>query len=249
MSTAAPIHASIMAHLVAHYPDVPASLEVGRELVAAGVSFLEVQFPFSDPTADGPAIQAACTTALDAGFRSTDGFELVAALTGESEVPVFIMTYASIVVSHGVDWFAERAAAAGAAGLIVPDLPPDYDEGLYDAGRSAGLAVVPVLVPSSAPARVDAALATGPRYVYAALRRGITGASTEIGTENIGFLEKLRAAGCHVMAGFGIRRREQVEALVGHADTMVVGSAFVDRISRGESVEDLARELVSGASV
>jgi len=249
MSTTGSSHASIMAHLVAHYPDGPASLEVGRELVRGGVSFLEVQFPFSDPTADGPAIQAACTTALDAGFRSTDGFGLVSALTVESEVPVFIMTYASVVVSHGVDWFAERAAAAGASGLIVPDLPPDYDEGLYDAGRAAGLAVVPVLVPSSAPARVEAALDTGPRYVYAALRRGITGASTEIGAENISFLQTLRAAGCHVMAGFGIRRREQVEALQGHADTVVVGSAFVDRISRGESVADLARELVSGAAL
>jgi tryptophan synthase alpha chain len=238
-----------MAHLVAYYPTGPASLEVGRELIRSGVSFLEVQFPFSDPTADGPAIQAACTQALDAGFRSRHGFEIVSALAADDGPPVFIMTYASMVVAHGVEWFADRAARAGAAGLIVPDLPPDYDEGLYDAGRSAGLYVVPVLVPSAAPARVEAALATSPRYIYAALRRGITGAATEIGEENIAFLESLRSHGVHVMAGFGIRSRKQVEALQGHADTVVVGSAFVDMISRGDSVAPLARELVSGAGL
>ncbi|MFO7781030.1 MAG: tryptophan synthase subunit alpha [Spirochaetia bacterium] len=240
---------SVMAHLVAHYPSGPASLEVGRELVRAGVSFLEVQFPFSDPTADGPAIQAACTQALEAGFRVSDGFTLVQGLADGGAVPVFIMTYASVVVSHGVEWFAERAARAGASGLIVPDLPPDYDEGLYSAGRAAGLHVVPVLVPSAAPERVEVALATRPEYVYAALRKGITGAATEIGAENITFLEELKKRGVHVMAGFGIRSREQVEALHGHADTVVVGSAFVDVISRQESVSDLARELVSGPAL
>ena len=240
---------SVMAHLVAHYPSGPASLEVGRELVRAGVSFLEVQFPFSDPTADGPAIQAACTQALESGFRSADGFALVETLTDESSVPVLIMTYASVVVSHGVEWFVERATQSGASGLIVPDLPPDYDEGLYAAGREAGLHVVPVLVPSAAPERVEMALATQPAYVYAALRKGITGAATEIGAENIAFLEALKERGVHVMAGFGIRSREQVEALHGHADTVVVGSAFVDVISRQESVSDLARELVSGPAL
>jgi tryptophan synthase alpha chain len=164
-------------------------------------------------------------------------------------VPVFIMTYASVVVSHGVEWFTARAAQAGASGLIVPDLPPDYDEGLYAAGREAGLHVVPVLVPSAASERVEMALATRPSYVYAALRKGITGAATEIGAENITFLEGLKARGVHVMAGFGIRSREQVEALHGHADTVVVGSAFVDVISRHESVSDLARELVSGPAL
>lgn len=249
MTAPHPAHASLMAHLVAYYPSGPASLEIGRELIRSGVSFLEVQFPFSDPTADGPAIQTACTRALEAGFRSHHGFEIVSQLAGGDGPPVFIMTYASMVVAHGVPWFVGQAARSGAAGLIVPDLPPDYDEGLYAAGRDAGLHVVPVLVPSAAPARIEAALATAPAYVYAALRRGITGAATEIGEENIAFLEGLRARGVHVMAGFGIRSREQVEALQGHADTAVVGSAFVDTIARGESVAPLARRLVSGAGV
>lgn len=257
--------ASIMAHLVAGYPSYEQSLAVGGELAAAGVSFLEVQFPFSDPTADGPSIQAACTRALDEGFRTKDGFELVSSLSGAAGEPggggadtppgagpatapplVFIMTYASIACAHGVERFAERAAAAGAHGLIVPDLPPDYDEGLYAAGREAGLHVVPVLVPSASQKRIDTALATRPRYVYAALRKGTTGARTEIGAENIGFLEELRQAGVHVMAGFGIRQRDQVEALDGHAHTVVVGSAFVDTIAAGRSVGELARTLVYG---
>ncbi|MGM0675583.1 MAG: tryptophan synthase subunit alpha [Spirochaetota bacterium] len=247
MSSTPATSASIMSHLVAHYPSGPASLEVARELTEAGVSFLELQFPFSDPTADGPAIQAACTTALEAGFRTELGFEMVETLNRETEVPIFIMTYASIAVAHGVEWFVARARDAGAHGLIVPDLPPDYDEGLYAAGRNAGLHVVPVLVPSTPSRRVEAALAAEPAYVYAALRKGITGSRTEVGPENIAFLEQLRARGVHVMAGFGIRTREQVEALSDHADTVVVGSAFVDAIASGTSVSGTARELVWGA--
>lgn len=245
-STADSGAASIMAHLVSHYPSGPASLEVGRELIASGVSFLEVQFPFSDPTADGPSIQAACTKALENGFKTKHGFETVASLAGAGKVPIFIMTYASLVVALGVHSFAERAARAGAHGLIVPDLPPDYDEGLYAAAGAAGLHAVPVLVPSAAPERVEAALATGASYVYAALRKGITGTATEIGEENVAFLTRLRSAGVHVMAGFGIRTRTQVEALREHCDTVVVGSAFVERIASGHSVAPLAEELVYG---
>jgi tryptophan synthase alpha chain len=235
-----------MAHLVAYYPSAPASLAVGRELIDAGVSFLELQFPFSDPTADGPAIQAACTSALEAGFRTEYGFEMVHTLTAESDVPLFIMTYASVAVAHGIEWFVGKAADAGASGLIVPDLPPDYDEGLYDAGAAAGLHVVPVLVPTAAPGRIDAALARRPAYVYAGLRKGITGAATEIGEDNLAFLARVREAGVHVMAGFGIRSREQVEALGGYADTVVVGSAFVETVARGGSVRAAARGLVYG---
>ncbi|MFP4067046.1 MAG: tryptophan synthase subunit alpha [Spirochaetaceae bacterium] len=248
--------ASLMAHLVAYYPSKTESLEVARELVRGGASFLEVQFPFSDPTADGPTIQKASAAALEAGFRIEGGFELVATVAAEhtpehssertATPPVFIMTYASLVVAYGVERFAERAARAGAAGLIVPDLPPDYDEGLYAAGSAAGLHVVPVLVPTASPERVARALGTEPAYVYAALRAGTTGEATELGEENLSFLRRLREGGVHVIAGFGIRDRRQVEALMEHADTVVVGSAFVDAVARGMSVRALAENLVYG---
>jgi tryptophan synthase alpha chain len=156
------------------------------------------------------------------------------------------MTYASIPVSYGVSRFVERAASVGVSGIIAPDLPPDYDEGIYDAAEAAGISVVPVLAPSVTDYRIELARERRPSYVYAALRRGITGEETEIGEENIAFIRRLERIGAPVMAGFGIRRPEQVAALGPYVDAVVVGSLLVDAIHRSESPEE-AKAAVSQA--
>ena len=168
----------IMAHMVAHYTDRAASLSVARGLLDGGCSYLEVQFPFSDPTADGPDIQAACTAALAAGFTVTDGFRLVAEIHHEG-VPIFLMSYANMLFTHGIEKFLTRCAASGVAGVIVPDLPPDYDEGLFEAAARRGLSAVPVVSPSMREERLRRVGALRPRYIYATLRTGTTGALTE----------------------------------------------------------------------
>lgn len=239
--------ARIMAHLVAGYPDAEGALAAALGLADGGASILEVQFPFSDPTADGPLIQAACDAALTGGFRVTAGFELVRRIRAETGLPVFIMSYAGLVVIRGVEAFLEQARQAGAEGLIVPDLPVDSDEGLYARGRALGLQVVPVAVPDTRPRRLALMAAAGARYLYAALRRGITGEHTELGQENLAFLEAVGGLGMRVLAGFGISGREQVLALAPRAHAVVVGSRFVQAI-RGaaaggpEAVRRAARE-------
>ncbi len=251
---------AVMAHMVAHYPDRESSLAVARALLAAGVAYLEVQFPFSDPSADGPVIQEANSAALDAGFRVDDGFALVSEITREATVPVYLMTYASLVVSRGVEAFCSAAAAAGAAGLIVPDLPFDYDEGLYAAGKAAGLEVVPVLVAGVRDERLAQILGCRPESVYVALRAGITGSETVLDDATVRFLDCVKAAGCRVFGGFGVRRREQVEQLAPHLDAVVVGSQFVralagavdeapgNRAAAAAAVGAAARELVWGTA-
>ncbi len=240
----------IMAHLVAGYPDEQGALAAALGLAEGGASFLEVQFPFSDPTADGPLIQEACDAALRGGFRVAGGFELVRRLRGETGLPVFIMSYAGLVVARGIEAFLQEAARAGAEGLIVPDLPVDADEGLYARGRELGLAVVPVAVPDTRPQRLALMAATGARYLYAALRRGITGQPTELGPENLAFLSRAADLGLKVLAGFGIQSRAQVRALCPHAHAVVVGSRFVQAI-RGAAaggpgaVRAAAREAVA----
>ena len=220
----------IMAHLVAGYPDQDSSLAAARGLAEGGASYLEVQFPFSDPTADGPLIQQACDAALARGFRVEAGFQLLARIREATGLPVFLMSYAGLVVRRGVPAFLERAREAGAAGLIVPDLPVDSDEGLYERGRALGLAIVPVAAPDTRPRRLSLMAATGAQYLYAALRRGITGQATVIGRENLSFLETVGALGWKVLAGFGVARREQVLALAPHAHAVVVGSRFVEAV-------------------
>lgn len=221
----------IMAHLIAGYPDMEKSLEIALLLAESGVSALEIQFPFSDPTADGPAIEKASMISLENGFRVDKGFELVRKAAEKTALPVFIMTYGSIAYARGVEKFAEDSASAGAEGVIVPDLPFDYDEGLYAACRRRSMNAVPVAVPSMEESRIEKIAAADSAYIYAALRSGTTGTATEIGMESITFLKKLGNSGKKVMAGFGLRNREQIKQLEGLADYFIVGSSVVNLIS------------------
>ena len=129
----------IMAHMVAFYPDLARSRDVARGLAEGGAAYLELQFPFSDPTADGPDIQRACSAALEAGFTVDAGFELTAEICGSVRVPVFLMSYANLLFTRGVKRFLAEAAACGVRGVIVPDLPADYDEGLFREAVETGL--------------------------------------------------------------------------------------------------------------
>ena len=242
----------LMTHLVAFYPDRERSLDAARALADGGAEYLEVQFPFSDPSADGPVIQQACGEALERGFTLAAGFALVEQIAKVTGKTVFIMSYAGPVVAQSTSGFVARARDAGATGLIVPDLPPDYDEGLYDAGREADLEVVPVVSPTVSDERLDFICSRQGSYVYATLRRGITGARTEIGPENLRFLERLGRFERKVCAGFGIEARDQVVALERHVHACVVGSALI-RVTRGSgdgevygSLVQAVRELATG---
>jgi tryptophan synthase alpha chain len=225
-----------MAHVVAFFPDREASLEAAEALADGGCAYLEVQFPFSDPVADGPLIQTACARALKAGFTLEAGFGLVEKIADRCRIPVFVMCYANTVFHGGVPSFVARSAGAGVYGLIVPDLPPDLDEGLYAAASASGIHAVPVLAPTMTPGRLGMVLDLSTDYVYATLRTGITGSPTEIGDENIGFLDRIRrrdGGRPRILGGFGISRREQVEALAHHVHACVVGSAFVRILLQG----------------
>jgi tryptophan synthase alpha chain len=225
----------IMAHMVPYYPDPERSAAVAEGLVEGGAAYLEVQFPFSDPTADGPAIQAACQAALNAGFTIDRGFRFVEEIAGKTGVPVFIMSYASPVYVRGVREFMASSRDAGATGLILPDIPFDHDEGTFAAASEHGLSVMPVVVTSMNPARLAALRARRPEYIYVALRRGITGTRTTLGEENIGFLDELTTAGARIMAGFGISDREQVRLLEPHVHAAIVGSALVRTVERNQT--------------
>ncbi len=242
--------ASLMTHMIAGYPDGETDIDVARGLIDGGAGYLEVQFPFSDPSADGVPIQAACMKALDAGYRVDAGFELIKRIKTLSEIPVFIMSYGGVVFARGVETFVHDAAACGAAGLIIPDLMPGYDEGLYQAGKKRGVEIVPVIPPTLNDNRLNKILAENPAYLYASLRVGITGSRTEIDDTVLSFLAKLKSTGKKVFAGFGIQTRAQVAGLADHADTLIVGSAIVmaiaSALSGGEPVYAAVRDKVRG---
>jgi tryptophan synthase alpha chain len=221
----------IMAHMVSFYPDRDRSMAVAEGLVAGGASYLEIQFPFSDPTADGPAIQAACQSALEAGFTVDQGFSFVSDVRNRFDIPIFIMTYASLVFARGVREFIAAGCEAGASGFILPDLPLDYDEGAYEIARELGTQVMPVIVTSMNEDRFGLLQQLHPGYLYVALRRGITGIRTQLSAEHLGFLDRLKTLNTRVMAGFGISERSQVEELEPHVHATIVGSALVRTVT------------------
>jgi len=259
---------NIITHFVAGFPDYQRSLEVARGLIAAGAFALEMQIPFSDPSADGPVIEGACRVALENGFRVEDAWRLLENIRAESEIPVFVMSYASLVFAPGVENFVRRAKSAGASGFIIPDLVPGADEGLYAAAAAVGAKAVPVIVPWIADWRLDEILNEPIDWVYVALRGGITGAYTELGMKQEMFLRKLKAKGWagnrgepggerafRVMAGFGIQRSEQAAAVTAIADAAIVGSALVKAIDEsgpvgpGETARELVGKLKGGGSI
>ena len=130
----------LMSHLVAGYPTNEISLAAARALVAGGADILEIQLPFSDPSADGPAIQTACTKVLERNFRTQDGLDYIAQIHKEfPDVTIYLMSYGSLIYTPGVDAFCRKAAACGVTGMIIPDLPFDCDEGLTKACKENGM--------------------------------------------------------------------------------------------------------------
>ncbi len=228
-----------MSHLVAGYPTEELSFTAARALVDGGADILEIQLPFSDPSADGPAIQGACTEVLKRGFRTADGLAFIARLHKEfPQVKIYLMSYGSLVYTPGVENFCERAAAAGVKGMIIPDLPFDYDEGLTAACRANGMENIPVAAPSMAAERLSKLAHAGFPYIYAALRTGITGTDTTIDDSTSRFLSAVSAGGSKIYGGFGISSGTQARALADQVEAIVAGSVFVRLITENKNNAD-----------
>jgi tryptophan synthase alpha chain len=232
---------SLMTHMVAYYPNRERSMKVAKALVDGGARYLEIQFPFSDPSADGPVIQSACTRALEAGFRVDAGMALVREISRFAGRPIFVMSYASLVYARGVERFVQDVRKAGASGVIIPDLPVGYDEGLFGYAEASGVEVAPVVSPTVREERLAAICARGGSYIYASLRTGITGGVTTIDEQSLSFLKRIGPYGKKILAGFGVATREQVKLLAPHVHAVVVGTALIRYIEESESGDLYAR--------
>ncbi|MCF6334983.1 MAG: tryptophan synthase subunit alpha [Spirochaetales bacterium] len=240
----------LMCHLIANYPDFNKSFEIAEALARGGADSIEVQFPFSDPSADGPYILKACDIALKNGFTVDKGFDLVRRIVNITKLDVFIMSYANIPYTRGLESFVKESASIGIRGLIIPDLTLNNDEGLIELGEKYTIPIIPVITLTTPQERIDAILSIQPEYVYAVLRKGITGESTEITNENITFLKNLSQEGVKVLGGFGINSREQVNSLAPYLFTSVAGTVFVKEIEKETGdminrIEVLTKYLIS----
>jgi tryptophan synthase alpha chain len=218
--------AALMPYLMGGYPSLDESAEAGLAAAAAGADLIELGIPFSDPLADGPVIHSAGTQAL-AGGATPHGVLRVCERVS-AQVPVVLMVYVNIVLTAGAEAFALRAAAAGAAGLIVPDLPHDEAGDVRAACDAEGLALVPLVAPTTTPDRITEIGASARGFVYTVSVTGTTGERSELPAglaETVGRVKEASAA--PVAVGFGISTGEQARAVAELADGVIVGSRIV----------------------
>lgn len=202
-------------------------------LVAAGADVIELGVPFSDPVADGPTIQRSSQRALDQGVTLAWTLDVLRDFRSRHDTPVVLFTYLNPLLSHGLERFARDAAAAGAQGLLVTDLPVDTDDTIEAALCSTGLALVRLIAPTTEPQRARRIAASASGFLYVIARTGVTGATARLRSALADEIASLRAAtDVPIAVGFGISTPEQAAAVAAVADGVVVGSALIDALDR-----------------
>jgi tryptophan synthase alpha chain len=233
--------AALMPYMMAGYPDREAGLAVARAYVDAGADLIELGVPFSDPLADGPTIHSAATKALAESATLRTALETCEAVA--DQVPVVLMVYVNMVLAHGgAKEFARLARAAGAVGAIVPDLPLGEDEGIRDAFGEAGLAMVPLVAPTTSPERRKQICDVATGFVYVVSTVGTTGERAEIpaALADLVAATKAGAGETPVAVGFGIATAAQAAEVGKIADGVIIGSRLVRSAGEGPTPAESA---------
>jgi tryptophan synthase alpha chain len=243
--------AALMPYLMGGFPDLERSRRIGEACAIAGADIVELGVPFSDPLADGPVIHAAGTKALAAGATLAGVLEVAAALS--PLIPVVVMCYANPVLARGVDAFADALAAAGVSGLIVPDLPFEEAPAVLEACDASGVALVPLIAPTTTDERLRAIGARARGFLYTVSLTGTTGERSAREASFGPLLDRARAhTSVPVAVGFGIGTPAQAAAAAdAGADGVIIGSRLVRAAGEaddppaavGELVAEFAREL------
>ncbi len=250
----------LVVFLTAGDPDPETSFEILKGLPGAGADVIEMGMPFSDPMADGPAIQASSLRALNAGMTLKATLDMAERFrAGDTETPIVLMGYYNPIYNYGVERFLADARAAGVDGLIVVDLPPEEDVELCQPAIDAGLHWIRMATPTTDDQRLPTVLSNTSGFVYYVSILGITGTRSSSGAAAREAVTRLkRHTDLPVAVGFGIKTPEQAAEIATVADAAVVGSAVVERLKAGldeagrakpglvEDVLDFVRSLAEG---
>jgi tryptophan synthase alpha chain len=240
---------ALVGFLTAGFPSRRA-FKANLAAVAAACDVVEIGVPFSDPMADGTTIQRASFVALADGVTLPWILEELDSIQPRHAAPLLLMSYLNPLLQFGLDALPRAAAAAGVAGFIVPDLPFEESDALKAALDEQGLALVQMVTPVTPPERLAMLCRGAKGFVYAVTMTGTTGASkassTEVPPEVLEYMDRVkRNSQVPVCAGFGIRSREQIDRFAGHVDGVIVGSALVEVLERGEDVGAFLKSLRS----
>jgi tryptophan synthase alpha chain len=251
---------ALMPYVMSGYPDRATSEDLVVALAEAGADVIELGMPFSDPLADGATVQHAGQVALERGTTLGETLGLVRRLARRVSAPLVLMGYYNPIYNFGVERFCQHAAAAGVAGLIVPDLPPEEAEPLAEAAARRGIELIYMVTPTSPDQRIElvasAAGKSGNGFIYCVALSGVTGARDSIFEQLPGMLARVRARTRLPLAvGFGISRPEHVTRVGTMADGAVVGSALINAVDAAPAPERVSaavaffNTLAGGASL
>jgi tryptophan synthase alpha chain len=235
------------------YPDLETSIALVKAMVEAGADGVELGMPFSDPLAEGPTIQKSSFRALENGTTPDDVIAGVKALRAAGvAVPLIVMGYCNSFLAMGEERFISDAAAAGADGFIIVDLPPEESDGTLALCRKLGTDLIYLLAPTSDESRIAEVVQRASGFIYCVGVVGVTGARAELSSELPDFLRRVRQqTDLPLGVGFGISKREHVKALKGLADAAIVGAALIELVEsspREERVERVRKydEVLTG---
>jgi tryptophan synthase alpha chain len=247
--------AGFIAYITGGDPDLDRSVALALAIERAGADILELGIPFSDPLADGATIQAAAGRALAAGASVAGLLDVVRRIRESSQIPIVLFTYLNPVFTYGFERFHADAAAAGADGVLILDLPPD--EAARNAGLSGshGLRAIRLIAPTTPPERMELIARSAEGFIYYVSREGVTGEQSTLADSIASQVAELRRhTDLPIAVGFGISTPEQAAEVARHCDAVVVGSAIVRRIAENAQapdlagrVEDFLRPLVAAA--
>ena len=235
-------HIAVFPFMTVGYPDLETSIALVKAMVEAGGEGIELGIPFSDPLADGPTVQKASYQALQGGTHPGDALDVVRRLRADGvAVPLILMGYLNTFLACGEESFILDAAAAGADGLIIVDLPPEESDATKAMCKKNGLDLIYLLAPTSDDGRIAEVVSRASGFIYCVGVVGVTGARDQISAELPEFLRRLRAkTEVPLVVGFGISKREHIVALEGLADGAIVASVLIDIVEsspRGDAVQ------------
>jgi tryptophan synthase alpha chain len=235
---------AMVAYITGGDPTLAASAKVALALEQAGVDILELGVPFSDPLADGATIQAAAGRALAAGASVPGILELIREIRKTSQIPIVLFAYLNPVYVYGFDKFQQDAAAAGADGLLLLDLPPQEAARNTELSSSKGLKTIRLIAPTTPPDRLKEITDASEGFIYYVSREGVTGEQSSLSTDIAERVAAIRAlTKVPVAVGFGISNPEQAATVAALADGVVVGSAIVRKIGEIGDVPELPSKV------
>ena len=239
---------ALVAYLTAGDPNLEKTKEIILGMDAAGVDILEIGVPFSDPTADGPIIQAASRRALENGATLSDILDMIETVRESSNIPIVLFGYYNPILNYGNERFAKRAKASGVDGILVVDLPPEESSELRKYTDRSGIDFISLIAPTSTDDRIRKISQNARGFLYYISITGITGTARPQVSNIKREMKRIRSiTTLPVVVGFGISTREQAEELAPYTDGIVIGSAFVRLIDENSDKNNLVNIVSSYA--